>query len=391
MLALEEASKTVLSSARQLDSERVNMAAAVGRVLAEDVISDIDVPQFDRSAMDGYACRRTDLANELSVIETIRAGCAPRETVGPNQCSKIMTGAMVPQGADCVVMVEQTEMQTATTVRFTGSQTKDNVRPRGEDIRAGEIVLRRGARIGPQHIAALATVGCTHPLVSRRPKVGVISTGDELVSPGEKPGCSQIRESNSHQLSAQVEQIGGIVTNYGIVADNRQDIDRVMRTSVINNDVVILSGGVSVGDYDYVPDVMREIGINVLFHTIAIKPGKPTVFGVCDDVCCFGLPGNPVASFVVFELLVKPFLFKMMGHHYRPAYACTPLASAIRRSETQRQSWIPVAITEDLTAEPLEYHGSADIRALADADGLISLDAGVAEIEKGTTVCVMLI
>jgi molybdopterin molybdotransferase len=391
MLALEQASKIVLSSARQLDSERVNMAAAVGRILAEDITSDIDVPPFNKSAMDGYACRRTDLANELLVVETIQAGRPPGETVGPNQCSKIMTGAMVPQAADCVVMKEYVDAPTEKTVRLVGDKTADNICLRGEDIRAGEVVLRRGTHIRPQHIAVLATVGCTRPLVSERPKVGVISTGDELVRPAEKPGYSQIRESNSHQLSAQIGQIGGMASNYGIVPDRRQDTDRALREAIVENDVVILSGGVSAGDYDFVPDVMTQIGIDVLFHKIAVRPGKPTVFGVCNDVYCFGLPGNPVASFLVFELLVKPFLYRLMGHDYRPLRACMPLATKVKRRKTERQSWIPVAITEDLTAEPLEYHGSADIRALADADGLISLDTGIAEIEKGMVVCVMLI
>ena len=391
MLAIEEASQTVLSSAQQLGSERVDMALAVSRILAEDVLSDIDIPPFDRSAMDGYACRRADLSHELSVIETIRAGSVPRKAVGSKQCAKIMTGAMVPRGADCVIMVEQTKTKTATTICFTGSQTRDNIRPAGQDIRAGEIVLRIGTHIRPQHIATLATVGCTHPLVSKQPRVGIISTGDELVAPDEKPKHSQIRESNSHQLSAQVGQAGGVVTSFGIVADSRQDIDRVMRKAIVSNDVVIFSGGVSAGDFDFVPDVMSRIGIDVLFHKIAVKPGKPTVFGVCDNVYCFGLPGNPVASFVVFELLVKPFLFEMMGHHFRPAFASMPLIAGIKRKNTERQSWVPVVITENLTANPLKYHGSADIRALSDADGLVALETGVAEIEQGASVRVRLI
>ncbi|UCG59416.1 MAG: molybdopterin molybdotransferase MoeA [Phycisphaerales bacterium] len=391
MLTLEEALEMVLSSARQLGSERVDLAVALNRILAEDVTSDIDVPPFDRSAMDGYACRRTDLASELLVVETIRAGCAPRETVGPNQCSKIMTGAVVPQGADCVIMKEYTDAPRESAVRFVGDKTADNICLKGEDIGAGEVVLRGGTRIRPQHIATLATVGCTHPLVSEQPKVGILSTGDELVKPDEKPGYSQIRESNSHQLSAQIGQIGGMARNYGIVPDHRQDTDKALREAMAENDVVILSGGVSAGDYDFVPDVMTQIGINVLFRKIAIKPGKPTVFGVWDDVYCFGLPGNPVSSFVVFELLVKPFMYRLMGHDYRPPRVRVSLATKVSRRKTERRSWIPVVIMDDLRAEPVEYHGSADIRALADAHGLISLDIGVAEIPEGTTVWVVLI
>jgi molybdopterin molybdotransferase len=391
MLAFDEALQIVLGSSRQLGSERVDLSVATNRILAEDVTSDVDMPPFDKSAMDGYACRRADLSNELSIIERIPAGRVPRKTVGVNQCAKIMTGGMVPQSADCVVMVEQTEQQTAETMRFTGQQTSDNICPKGEDVNAGQVVLRKGTRIRPQHIATLAAVGCTSVCVFRPPKVAVISTGDELVTPGEKPWLSQIRETNSHQLSAQAGQVGAIVSNYGIVADRKQDIDRMLRKAIVENDVVVLSGGVSAGDYDHVPGIMTQMGIDVLFQKVAIKPGKPTVFGVCSDTFCFGLPGNPVASFVIFELLVKPFLYKMMGHNYRAACACVPLAVAVKRKKTERQNWIPVVITDDLQVKPVEYNGSANITAFCDADGLIGIDKGITEIEKGTVVQVRLI
>lgn len=189
-----------------------------------------------------------------------------------------MAGGVVPQGADCVIMVEHTKMQTARTIRFTGDETRDNIRPEGQDVKMGETVLRRGMYIRAQQIATLAAVGCIRPCVCRQPRVAVISTGDELVMPGEKPRCSQIRESNGHQLSAQVRQIGGIVKNYGIVPDCRQDIDRMLRKAIVENDVVVLSGGVSAGDYDYVPRIMTEIGIDVIFHKIAVKTGQAHCF-----------------------------------------------------------------------------------------------------------------
>jgi molybdopterin molybdotransferase len=391
MLIFDEALQIVLSSSRRLGSEHVDLFLAYDRILAEDVTSDIDMPPFDKSAMDGYACRRTDLAKELSIIESIPAGCMPGKTVEANQCAKIMTGGMVPQGADCVVMVEQTEQPTTETMRFIGQQTSDNICPKAEDVSTDQVVLRKGMRIRPQHIATLAAVGCSSVRVSRPPEVGVISTGDELVTPDEKPGPSQIRETNSHQISAQARQAGAIVTNYGIVADSKHDIDRMLRKATAENDVVVLSGGVSAGDYDYVPGIMKQIGFDVIFQKVAIKPGRPTVFGMCEDAYCFGLPGNPVASFVVFELLVKPFLYKTMGHDYRPAFACAPLALAVTRKKTERQSWIPVAISEELEARPVKYHGSANITALCEADGLICIDKGVAELEKGTVVQVRLI
>ena len=381
----------VLESAWTLESEPVELAQAVGRVLARDVTSDLDMPPFDKAAMDGYACRRADLGHELSVVETIPAGHAPGQRIDADLCARIMTGGMVPDGADCVVMVEQTEQPTPDTVRFIGRQTSDNICPRGEDVRAGQVVLRQGTRIRPQHIAIAAAVGCSRPRVARRPEVAVLSTGDELVPPGDRPQVSQIRDSNSGQLCAQVQQVGAMARNYGIVADRPEEIETTLRRAIVDNDVVLLSGGVSAGDYDYVPQVMAQIGLEVLFHQIAITPGKPTVFGVSDKACCFGLPGNPVSSFVVFELLVKPFLYKMMGHEYRPLCVPVPLAAPLRRGKTDRQSWIPVVITAASRVEPVEYHGAAHIAALRDADGLIRMDVGVGQIDQGVPVTVRLI
>jgi len=392
MLPFEKALKIVLGSVQQLGSERVDIAHAVNRILAEDVTSDTDMPPFNKSAMDGYACRREDLANELTIIETIQAGASPRMAIESNQCAKIMTGAAVPQGADCVIMIEFTENPTANTVRFVGENTSaKNICLKGEDIKASEVVLQKGSRIRPQHIAVLASVGCTQPAVSKRPRVAVLATGDELVQPASKPGPSQIRNSNSFQLMAQIESMGAVARNYGIAKDTDKAIDKIFKEAVDQSDVVIVSGGVSVGDYDLVPGIFKRNNIDLLFEKIAVKPGKPTVFGVSEKVYCFGVPGNPVSTFVQFELLVKPFLCKLMGHNYAPPAIGIPLGESIRRKKTERQSWIPVAITDTGTLKPVEYHGSAHINALCLADGLVSIGVGVAEIEKGTIVPVRLI
>jgi molybdopterin molybdotransferase len=391
MLPFEKALKTVLDSARRLGSERVDITRAVNRILAEDVKSDIDMPPFDKATRDGYACRRKDLANELTIIETIQAGVPPRKAIESNQCSKIMTGAAVPQGADCVIMVEFTENPTASTVRFIGENTPDYICLKGEDIKAGEVVLHKGSRIRPQHIAVLATVGCTQPMVSKRPRVAVFATGDELVQPASKPGPSQIRNSNAFQLVAQIESMGAVAKNYGIAKDTDDAIDKMFKKAVDQSDVVIVSGGVSVGEFDLVPGIFKRNNIDLLFEKVAVKPGKPTVFGVSEKVYCFGLPGNPVSTFVQFELLVKPFLFKLMGHDYTHPISRIPLDESLMRKNTERQSWIPIVITDTGTLKPVEYHGSAHINALCIADGLVSIGVGVAEIEKGTIVPVRLI
>ena len=390
-MPFDKALKIVLDSAHKLGSERVDIAKSTNRILAEDVVSDVDMPPRDISVFDGYACRRQDLANELKIIETIRAGMPPKKKVGPNQCAKIMTGATVPRGANCVFMVELAGNSTVGTIRFIGEKTDDNIRPQGRDIKAGQVVLRSGARIRPQDIAVLAMVGHTEVLVAKRPTVGIIATGDELVEPPSKPSPWRLRNSNSPQLAAQLENVGAVVADYGIAKDTAGDIDGTFKKASAENDVVLLSGGVSVGDFDLVPGILRKNNIELLFDKIALKPGKPTVFGVSKNLYCFGLPGNPVSAFVVFELLVKPFLFKLMGHDYAPPNVKMPLDETISRKNTERQRWMPINITDAGTLKKVEYHDSGHIYALCGADGLVCMDVGVAEIPKGTAVQVRLI
>ena len=391
MIELHEALKIVLDTARPLGSERVELDRAMNRVLAEDVVSDLDMPPFDRSTVDGYACRRADLAGKLSVIETIQAGVAPAKTLGPRQCAKIMTGAVVPQGADCVVMVEQTEPAGGDAIRCRGRQTQDNICRRADDVRTGQVVLKKGDRIRPQQVAVLASVGCVRPLVARRPKVAVVATGDELVDPTVKPGPSQLRNSNSPQLAAQLNALGVSPGDYGVVKDIEADIDRVLGTALAENDVVLISGGVSVGDFDFVPGALRRNRVRLLFERIAVKPGKPTLFGLTDHSYCFGLPGNPVSAFVIFELLVKPFLFRLMGHVHSPVRIEMRLEEPVARKDTERQSWIPVKLIGRNAVRPVEYHGSAHGLALCEADGLVPVDIGLASIEKGASVQVLLL
>ena len=391
MLPFDKAFETVLNSARRLDTERVDFRLALGRILAEDIKSDIDMPPFNKSAMDGYACRRTDLNNELDVVEIIAAGSVPQKVIEANQCSKIMTGAMVPEGSDCVIMKEYVDCPTENTVRFTGNKTNDNICRKAEDVKTGDIVLNKGVKVAPQHIAVLASVGKTQPLVVKKPDVAVIATGSELVAPEFEPSLSQIRNTNSFQLSAQIECVGATATNHGIAGDTAEQIDSVFRKALRQSDMVIVSGGVSMGDFDFVPDIFKQNEINMLFEKIAIKPGKPTIFGTFEKKYCFGLPGNPVSTFVLFELLVKPFLYKLMGHDYEPLNLKMPLEVPLISKKAKRQRWIPVEITGKGTVKPIEYHGSAHINSLCCADGLVSMDVGVAEVKKGTTVAVRLI
>ena len=390
ILKFDDAFEVVMNSisGKPLGTERVDIESTLNRVLAADVAADRDIPPFNKSAMDGFACRRADLANELTVIETIPAGFPPKKTIGQNQCSKIMTGAVVPEGADCVIMVEYTEPTADNRIRFIGERTTDNICLKGEDIKKGDVVLQSGCKISAQHIAVLASLGCTKPLVTVQPRVGIIATGDELVEPGQEPAACQIRNSNAPQLAAQVANAAAIATNYGIAADTEEVLDSMVKKAMAENDIVILSGGVSVGDYDLVRGILEKNNVKLLFERIAVKPGRPTVFGVSNEVFCFGLPGNPVSTFVVFELLVKPFLLKMMGHNFKPIVSHNKLEKTITRKKTERDLWLPVVFTGDNKVAGIDYHGSAHINALCEADGLICIPAGVAEVKEGTDVAV---
>lgn len=386
MIPFEKALKIVLQNARPVGAATIPLPQALGRVLAEDVRSDMDMPPFNKSAMDGYACRRCDLDNDLQVIETIAAGQFPQNVISQNQCAKIMTGAPVPEGADCIVMVEYTENPTPKTIRFTGKNTQDNICLKAEDIRCGDIVLNAGTILEPQHIAVLATVGKAHPLVSRRPIIGIIATGDELVEPDQKPGPSQIRTSNSHQLYAQALRAETQAINYGIVADTEIAIGTALKQANKECDIVLLSGGVSMGEFDLVPDVMKKNGFEMLFDSIAMKPGKPTKFGVSPEALCIGLPGNPVSTFVQFEILIRPLILKMMGADHNPKTQSLPLTQEIKRKNSERMAWLPVRITPSGKTTPCEHHGSAHINSLVGADGLIAIPLGTNLLEKGTLV-----
>jgi molybdopterin molybdotransferase len=386
MISFEKAYEIVMNSSFSTGIEEILFSRSLGRVLAGDVISDIDMPPFNKASVDGFACRRSELDKELEIIETIRAGVPPEKSIDVNQCSRIMTGAVVPPGADCVVMVEDTELLPSGRMKFRGSFTRENIAGKGEDVKKGDIVLKTGRIIKPQDIAVMASAGHTKVSVSKMPMAGVISSGSELVEPDEIPGTAQIRNSNSYQLMAQAERAGTNVKYYGIAKDDEEETFQVIEKAVSENDIVLISGGVSMGDFDFVPAVIERAGVKILFSRIAIQPGKPTTFGVHPKALVFGLPGNPVSSFMMFEMLVRPLICKMMGYLWNPVEIRLPMKVNFTRKYAERRALIPVVITDDNMVKPVEYHGSAHISALPVADGFISLKAGSTTIESGEIV-----
>lgn len=386
MISFEEALERTLQEAQFFGQEEVPYLQSVGYVLSQDLPADLSMPPFDKSAMDGYACRRIDLGKELEVVEVVRAGIEPQKTIRAGQCAQIMTGAIIPSGADTVIMVEQTRLTEGGKIVFTGEKTASNICYLGEDVKEGEVVLKKGTLIGYRHIPVLATIGKVRVPVYKQPRIGVLATGTELVEPDQKPGISQIRNSNASQMQAQLLAMSIKPRYYGIAPDDEESTFIHLRTALEENDVLLLSGGVSMGEFDFVPGVLVRLGLELRYEKIAVQPGKPTTFAVGKGKFVFALPGNPVSSFVQFEILVKPFLWACMGHAQAAPEWQLPAGQAFSRKKTSRMSWIPVKLDSKGRVIPLDYHGSAHIFALSQADGFVYFKVGQARIEEGELV-----
>lgn len=315
MISVREALDIVLREVSVLGVERVGLLDAAGRVLAENVTSARDVPGYANSAMDGYAVRHDDLGRlpaRLRVVGVTAAGSRELPTIGPREAAKINTGAPIPPGADTVIRLEDTQSDGGEVIVLTGSGKGSNIRLPGEDIRAGDVILQRGRRLGPADVGLLASVGRALLLVHRKPRVAILSTGNELVEVDQPMVPGQVVNSNAYTLGAAVTEAGAIPVTLPIARDTPEEIHRAFAQAA-RCDAILSTGGVSVGEFDYVKPVMDELGVRRLFWKVAQKPGKPLTFGTLGDRPYFGLPGNPVSSLVCFYLYARPALRRMMG------------------------------------------------------------------------------
>lgn len=383
-----EALKIIRKNLNTLGSEKVLLADSLNRILAVDVVSDVNIPPFNKAAMDGFACKRADLPGPFKVVDDIPAGKYPEVEIKKGKCARIMTGAPVPKGADCVFMIEYHEIEPDGSVIFTNENTSDNICLIGEDVKDGETVLYKGSLIQPEEIAILAGAGMSSVDVFCRPKVGVLATGSELVEPYIQPKPGQIRNSNSHQMIAQLNQMGLVTEYFGIVNDSLEDIAGKIKSALKLTDVLFISGGVSVGDYDFVPQVLMELDFEILITSIKTKPGKHTLFAKKDDKYVLGFPGNPVSSFVQLEYIGKPLLYGLMGYQPNELRLKTVFIDDYKRKKADRLEFLPVQITETGKAKLLPYNGSAHIHAISKADALMEIPIGVNSIEKGDQVYV---
>jgi molybdopterin molybdotransferase len=399
MLTPAEAVAAVLDHARPLGRVvELELAQVLGRVLAREVRSDLDLPPFPKSAMDGYAVRRADLEGadaehgvRLRVLGESSAGRPYDGPIGPGECVAIYTGAVLPADCDAVVMVEKSERDGEHVVLRDAPRPRQHVCERGEDLKEGELVLEPGRRLAPADLAVLASVGCDPVPVFRRPRVAVLTTGDELVPPSSTPGPGEIREGNTLQLAALATLAGAQVVRRAVLPDDSKALERGFAEALIDADVLVTTGGVSMGQYDLVGAALEAVGVRQVFHKVAIKPGKPVWFGAQDAKPVFGLPGNPVSCLVGFEVFVRPALARMGGA------GAAEQGERLRRGrwrgaptrENARQQNIPVRVTPgDDGVELLEavpWRSSGDIVGITRAQGLAVVPPGEV-VEEGQLV-----
>ena len=400
MISVEKALKIILANSQLLALEKVNILDARARVIGEDIFATRNIPSADNSAMDGYAVRYAETKGvsktrplQLQVIEEIPAGKIPQKKLKKGEASRIMTGAIIPLGADAVVRQEDTQRIGKVVEIYAAVEKGRDIRFSGEDVKKGELVISRGSIIGPAHIGMLASLGRTFACVYKKPRVAIMATGNELVDIKSDPRPGKIVNSNSYALAAQVLECGGIPLVMSITKDKKTDLRKKFRAA-LGADVIISSGGVSVGDYDLVKDVMAEMGNTMRFWQVAMRPGKPLAFGAIQGVSLFGLPGNPVSTMVSFEQFVRPYLLKIQGH--KKIFRQT--IKALSAQKIEKQAGVKHFIRAIIKKEKNQYiatitgsQGSGILKSMVTANALIVLKDNENKINKGDPVTVQLL
>src|SRR5437016_6792676 len=398
MIPVANALQIVLDQTTSLPAESVALVDAIGRILAEDIVADTDLPPFDRAQMDGYAIRTADVANtpaRLRIVGESAAGNGWHHEMKAGEAVRIMTGAPVPAGADAVQQVELTrEVDGAGFVEILESVKRGRsiVKQAGE-IKVGETVLRAGEEINAAMIATLASFGYAQLKVGRRPRVTVMATGGELVDVDQRPGRDQIRDSNNYTIAAYASLAGAIVERLPLVGDDTEELKRRISKASEASDVLITSGGVSMGVYDFTKAALKELGAEVFFERVALRPGKPTVFARLGNTLVFGLPGNPVSVTVTFNLFARTALRAMQGATHTTLDRDHAVLARDVKGSADRESYLPAVLRTDekgvLLADPLKWGGSSDFVSFAQATALINVPAGAKLIDRGSTVQVV--
>lgn len=398
MIPISQAIQIVLQHTPKLASEEVALPEAAHRILAEDIIADTDLPPFDRAQMDGYAVRAADVAKtpaQLKIVGESAAGAGWHHEMNAGEAVRIMTGAPLPVGADAVQQVELTrEASGAGVVEILEPvEVGRSIVRRAAEIKAGETVLRAGEDINAQTIATIASFGYAEVKVGKRPRVAVLATGSELVDVNQKPARDQIRDSNNYTIEAYAKLAGATVKRLPLAGDDTKQLKRQMFAAIETCDVLVTSGGVSMGVYDFTKTAFRELGAEIFFERVALRPGKPTVFGRIGNTLIFGLPGNPVSVTVTFNLFVRAALRAMQGATETSMREMTAVLARDVKGSKDRESYLPAVLRTDekgtLLAEPLKWGGSSDFVSFARAKALINVPADANTITAGSIVTIM--
>lgn len=370
MIPLDEAITIVDNRLCNSESgvETVSAGEALGRVLAEDQFSGVELPPFDKALRDGFAVPANGKRDEYRIVETIPAGKIPSRPLGPGEAARIMTGAAVPEGAAGIIKVEDTETS-GETVRILQHSGPPNISPKAEDVREGDRIMVKGTLIQSHHVATLVSCGIREIPVARRLRVCILCTGSEIVDDFSLLGPGKIMNSNGPMLSALVREFGMETALEKTVPDDLDDTVQAVKEALPESDIVIISGGVSMGDYDYVLPALAELGLEVHFSKVRIKPGKPVTFASGGGKTVFGLPGNPVSVYLSFHMFVLRAAALMSGAVPRTRSMLLALAVDHERQQAGRRGFIPAAVDPEGRLHPVEYHGSAHIRVLNEADG----------------------
>jgi molybdopterin molybdotransferase len=396
-LSVSNAQKCILEAVKISDVETVKLEQSLSRVLAEDVRANRDLPPYDVSAMDGYAVRSVDMAKvpaTLTVIEDIKAGDMPTKIVKSGQCARIMTGAPVPQGADTVIRVEDTQTSSGSSVQINVAVKPGNdIRMQGEGMRNGDVVLTAGTEITPGVTGILATVKCAQVQVYCRPRVAILSTGNELEDMDDPVDPNKIPNSNSYALMAQVQALGIEPALLGIARDDPAELTEYLQRA-LKFDVLLVSGGTSVGVHDYVRPAIEALGVQMKFWRVAMKPGHPVAFGIGAGTFVFGLPGNPVSSMVCFEQFVAPALRRMMGHARLHRRTIAARLTHNLKHQAGRTEFVRVTLAKEesgYAATSTGAQGSGMLLSMAKADGLMVVPAESTGLAAGAQVVVQLL
>lgn len=395
MVPLSVHRSEVLGAIRPLDPIELSLLEAHGQVLAQDVVAPDDVPPFANSAMDGFALVAEDVGpgTELRIVGEVAAGTAPELRVGRGEAVGIMTGAPLPDGADAIVPVERADVRDGRLLVLEQPVPGAHVRPAGESVRAGDTVLRAGRVLRAADVGMLAAVGMSSVMAYPKPRVTVISTGNELVEPGGALGPGKIRDANSYALTALARETGALSNRQMFVRDDPEALREAFEGALIHSDVVVTSGGVSAGRYDFVKQVLAEMG-DVAFRKVAMKPGMPQAFGFVDGVPCFGLPGNPVSAVVSFEVFVRPAIRVLQGRSDINRPRVTAFLDQAIRTAHQKVEFVRVRLRREADgwhATPTGEQGSGILRSVVDADGLAEAPADRSTVDAGERLTVHLL